>query len=359
MTEQYIRDVQLTNFRCFSNVKYNFIPQINLITGLNGTGKTSIVDAIYCLAFGRSYFVSKDSYLYKEGQTFFRLEGNVVVAGESQQIVLKSQERKQKVIEIDGVKRKKMIDHVGGVPIVCIAPSDIQLVIESSIKRRSLLDKLLCQIDKQYLQHLVNYNRLLKQRNAFLKSKPADPSLLLNTLDEQMAEPATYIHKARQEVIDKWLKLFNPIHQLITNSHEQCSFEYHSGLQTIDYLAGAIASRQKDIILCRSNFGIHKDDVNFKIEGKELKYIGSQGQIKSFLFALKMAMIAMLREIVKKEPLVLLDDIFDKLDDERVMQILTYVGSTMKSQVFITDTSAERLEEMLTKQNFSYKIIPL
>lgn len=359
MTDLYISDIELTNFRCFSNVKYDFIPQINLITGLNGAGKTSIIDAIYCLAFGRSYFVSKDSYLYKEGEIFYRIEGNFATEQDSQHVVLKSQERKQKEIEVNGVKRKKLIDHVGRIPIVCIAPSDIQLVIESSIKRRSLLDKLLCQTDRLYLNHLVEYNRLLKQRNAFLKSKPSKPEMLLETLDIQMADSAQYLYTARNTIINTWMTLFNPIHQHITKSHEQCSFVYTSGLHDNDYLQGVNLSRKKDIILGRSNFGVHKDDIDFRIEGKELKYIGSQGQIKSFLFALKMAMVTLLRDVSQVEPLILLDDIFDKLDDERVRHILTYVGDTLGSQVFITDTSSNRLEEMLTLQNFSYKLIHL
>ena len=360
MTSQSISQLKLTNFRCFGEMNINLDPKINIITGNNGTGKTSIIDAIYCLAFGRSYFVSKESFLIKEGCDFSRLDGVFNLDDDLSQVVLKLQSGKSKVIEVNKKKRKSIVEHVGQIPIVCIAPSDIHLVRESAIIRRSLLDKLLSQIDTTYFSSLLAYNRLLKQRNAYLKGNINPQVEMLDVFDDQMSEPALYISHSRKEILMQLLELFHTIHDQIVSKAEQCDFKYKTQLsEDQNWSQGVKSSRQKDCITRRSNFGIHKDDIEFKIGGKELKYVGSQGQIKSFVFALKMAIFMILRNKTKKNPVVLLDDIFDKLDDERVMSILQFVESEMDSQILITDTSDTRLSDILQKLKFSYHKIAL
>ncbi len=359
MTSQRILSLKMTNFRCFDLSEYEFNPNVNIITGLNGTGKTSLIDAVYCIAFGRSYFVSKDSYLIKEGAEFSRLEGQFLIGEEPSQIVCKLVPGRSKVLEVNGKKRKNLTEHIGQIPIVCIAPSDIHLVKESSVVRRTMIDKLLSQINRDYLNNLSAYTRLLKQRNAYLKKTQNPTEDMLVTFDEQMHEFANAIHFARRSIIGEIEAPFTKIHQHIVDQHEQCDFTYVSQLLEQDWEIGIQHNRKKDLITRRSNFGIHKDDINFKIGGKELKYIGSQGQIKSFVFALKMVIYQTLREHTGKEPIVLLDDIFDKLDDKRVSQILSFVGAEMKSQIMITDTSAQRLSHILDNLNFSYQSIPI
>lgn len=359
MSSQRISSLRLTNFRCFDRSELQFNENVNIITGLNGTGKTSIIDAVYCLAFGRSYFVSKDGYLVKEGSEFSRLEGQFLLSNQSTQIVCKLVPGRSKVLEVDGVKRKNLTEHIGQIPIICIAPSDIYLVKESSVVRRTLIDKLLSQIDKEYIISLTSYNRLLKQRNAYLKKTPNPIEDMLITFDNQMEPYAMKIYDARKSIINRIDKPFLDIHQMIVDKYEQCDFEYVSQLHEQQWEDGIKYNRKKDLITRRSNYGTHKDDINFKINGRELKYIGSQGQIKSFVFALKMVIYQTLREHSQKEPMVLLDDIFDKLDDHRVSQIFSFIGQRMQSQIMITDTSAERLSLILDNLNFSYQSIPL
>jgi len=360
MTSQSILRLKLTNFRCFSEIMIELDPKINIITGFNGTGKTSLIDAIYCLAFGRSYFTSKESYIIKETCDFSRLDGMFDVNDEAIQVVLKLQKGKSKIIEVNNKKRKSIVEHVGQIPIVCIAPSDIHLVRESAIVRRALLDKLLSQVDPQYLQSLLAYNRLLKQRNAYLKGNINPQGEMLDVFDDQMSDLATYISKARRGILDQLMGLFQAIHLQIVADAETCDFTYKTQLtDTVAWSDGVRSSRQKDCITRRSNFGIHKDDIEFKIGGKDLKYVGSQGQIKSFVFALKMSIFMILRSETQKNPIVLLDDIFDKLDDERVMSILQFVETEMESQVIITDTSETRLADILEKLKFKYHTIAL
>lgn len=336
----------------------DFSDRLNIISGLNGTGKTSIIDAIYCLAFGKSYFVSKEQYLLRDDSHFLRLEGQFQNENDMEFIKLILEQGKSKRIEVNGVKRNKLIDHIGHIPIVCIAPSDIFLVVDSSITRRKLLDKLLCQIDNKYTSALYNYNRLLKQRNAVLKRQVQDRTLI-NTLDTQMESPATYIFEQRKHLLSHWLELFHPIHQRITGELEVCEFDYKSQLLSKTFHEGIAEAKEKDSILKRSNFGIHKDDIVFTIRQSELKNVASQGQIKSFLFALKMSMMHILKEKTKKTPILLLDDIFDKLDETRVLHVLDYVYTDVGSQIFITDTSSIRLENIVKKQNYSHQIIHL
>jgi len=334
--------------------------KINIITGNNGTGKTSLIDAIYCLAFGRSYFVSKETFLIKETCEFSRLEGFFQLEEDESQVVLKLQSGKTKIIEVNKKKRKSIIEHVGKIPIVCIAPSDIHLVRESAIIRRALLDKLLSQIDNDYLMSLLAYNRLLKQRNAYLKGTINPQGEMLDVFDDQMSIPALSINKSRKEILGQLLELFQSIHIQIVSDAEQCNFTFKTQItDETTWADGIKSSRQKDCITRRSNFGVHKDDIEFKIGGKDLKYVGSQGQIKSFVFALKMSIFMILRSKTQKNPIVLLDDIFDKLDDERVESILQFVETEMDSQIIITDTSESRLSDILQKMKFSYHKIAL
>ncbi len=360
MTSQSISRLKLTNFRCFSEIEIKLDPKINIITGSNGTGKTSLIDAIYCLAFGRSYFTTKESYIIKETCDFSRLDGLFSLNAEDTQVVLKLQKGKSKIIEVNNKKRKSIVEHVGQIPIVCIAPSDIHLVRESAIVRRALLDKLLSQIDPQYLKALLGYNRLLKQRNAYLKGNLNPQGEMLDVFDDQMSDPAIYITKSRRDIIRQLLDIFQTIHIKIVADAESCDFTYKTQLtDEVTWSDGIKSSRKKDCITRRSNFGVHKDDIEFAIGGKDLKYVGSQGQIKSFVFALKMSIFMILRGQTGKNPIVLLDDIFDKLDDERVMSILQFVESEMDSQIIITDTSETRLADILGKLKFNYNTIAL
>ncbi len=343
------KHIKLVQFRNFSKLEAAFDARLNIITGLNGVGKSSLIDAVYCTAFGRSYFASSDRYLVKDTCDFYRIETQFAINNDLFQVNLSYPLGKKKSLEINAKKYKKLSDHVGKIPVVCIAPGDVKLIHDGSELRRKFLNLTLSQTDPTYLNHLSSYNRLLKQRNAWLKQddiKKTDPHYL-SIIDQQMAPHAQYLYQERAKLCKDLSPIFNDLYLSISNQKETCHLSYESHSSQGNYLEMSKAVHSRDKLIGRSSRGPHKDDIGFFINGLPLKQIGSQGQIKSFLFAIKLAQFEYLSALTKKIPILLLDDIFDKLDDERVALILSMIYTEKEGQIFITDTSIERLNTIL------------
>ena len=350
----------LTNFKNYAYQQLDCSPQLNGFVGLNGMGKTNLLDAIYYLCMTKSHFTNSDRYVVQHEAEFFRLEGIFSIDGQQERIVVKVQPGKKKQIERNDRPYERFTDHVGFLPVVLMAPDDTRLALEGSEERRRLLDNTLSQLDAHYLQHLLLYNRLLKQRNAYLKNadgrQPFRPALLA-TYDRQMEEPAAAIYARRMAFAEKYRPLFQTYYGAISGERETVDLEFRSQLSAGGSLAELLATvREKDRLLQRSTLGCHRDDLAFFIEGAPLKRFASQGQLKSFVLALKLAQYELLRQEKNTPPLLLLDDIFDKLDEERVRHLLALIIQRDFGQVFITDTHADRLCAVLEAAGAEFRM---
>lgn len=327
--------------------------KLNCFVGQNGMGKTNLLDAIYYLCMGKSYFGLSDRYIVKKESIFFRLEGDFILNDKQKEtIVAKVQPPKRKVLERNKIAYAKLAEHIGKYPVVIIVPDDTQLITEGSEVRRRFIDNTLSQLDADYLQKLIVYNHVLKQRNALLKQyegRPAPEDLLL-IYDQQLDEPASYIYAKRVAFIDAFMVPFNAAHKAISGGNEQVELVYNSVLKNNTLSSLLIESRERDRILQRTTKGIHKDNLVFTIEDQPLKRFGSQGQLKSFVLALKLAQYSFLKTAKEKQPLLLLDDVFDKLDPKRVSQLIDYILGGDFGQIFISDTDSDRIQRILDAQ---------
>ena len=360
----------LTHFKNYESQGLTFSERINCFVGLNGMGKTNILDAVYYLCMCKSYFLPSDGDVILRGQSFMRLEGHFKKNNQSEKIVAKVQNRKKKIIERNDNMYAALSNHIGFLPVVMFAPDDTLLAKEGSEERRRFMDTALSQIDNQYLTNLIFYNKILDQRNALLKKSDEsreNTEGLLAVYDTQMTPPAQYIFDKRQVFISQFTPVFNDIYKKISGAREDVMIHYNSQLIG-DSLTNLLKkSREKDRLLQRTTMGIHKDDWLFEIDEKPLKKFGSQGQLKSFVMSLKLAQYEVLSSFQHDEakgikgekqdlPILLLDDIFDKLDDERVSNLLQLIVNQSFGQIFITDTHEERINDIVKNLNTDFKV---
>lgn len=351
--------LKLTHFRNYEYGKLDFHPKFNALVGLNGMGKTNILDAIYYLCLGKSYFSSGDRYVVEQGKAFFRLEGNFIEQADSEVIVIKCPVQGRKEIEVSNKKLEKIGDHIGRFLCVIIAPSDIQLMLEGSEERRSFLNNTIVQTDRNYLDDLMQYGHLLKRRNALLKSFADNrtfDALLLESISQAMYGPAERIFDKRAEQVVKMADIFASTYAEISHQHEVVNIAYKSQLEDAPLQQLMEQNLAKDRILTRTTQGIHKDDLIFTMNGEPLKNFASQGQLKSFVLSLKLTQYKLLEANSGRKPILLLDDIFDKLDDHRVKYLLAMLKDNKYGQVFLTDTSAERIKNILDEIMTDYHI---
>lgn len=355
----HLTALKLTHFRNYESGSFSFHSKVNAITGLNGMGKTNILDAIYYLCFGKSYFSSGDRFVVKQEGDFFRVSGTFQENLEENEVAVKCKLGMKKEIEVNGKKIEKLHDHIGHFLCVIIAPNDIQLLMDSSEARRNFLNNTIVQTDKKYLNALIKYTHLLKQRNTLLKkfldSKSYD-DVLLESITNGMYEPAAYIHKKRREQIDQMLPIFEKFYFDISGGIEICSVTYKSQLDADNFKELMETNLFKDKLLVRTSHGIHKDDLIFNMNEEPLKNFASQGQLKSFILALKLTQYKIIEINTGKKPLILLDDIFDKLDESRVTQLLALLTDQNFGQIFITDTHEDRIKKVLQSVNVSYQV---
>lgn len=355
----FLDSLILTNFKNYVSQHLGFSPKLNCFTGLNGMGKTNVLDAVYYLCMCKSHFALNDALLVFQGADFLRIEGDFLSKDNKKlKIVAKVQPRKLKVFEHNGVAYEKLGEHIGKIPIVMIAPDDTVLVTEGSEERRRLIDITLSQLDQKYLNSLVIYNKIIEQRNAFLKDTTHNHNAdwnLLDIYDQQLLAPAYYIHEQRKQLV-AWLSpIFQSYYKKISDDREQPQCTYESKLSLTDFSQLLAQNREKDRILHRSTVGIHRDDLVFTFgDGNPAKRFASQGQLKSFLLAIKLAQYEVLRQHTNKIPILLLDDIFDKLDGERVQHLLSLLAEANFGQIFITDTQGDRMLQAIRQHYVAY-----
>ena len=355
----FLDKIKLNNFKNYASFEDTFDPKFNVFVGLNGVGKTNLLDAIYYLSMAKS-FQTNDRNLVKHGTSFFRLEGFYSEGLKKVKVSAAVVPGQSKELKWDNKKQNRRSEHIGNIPVVIVSPEDMNALLLSSENRRKLLDSILIQSDKNYLQCLIGYNRLLSQRNALLKQFHENRTwndTLLSAIDDKMREPAEYIYSKRSEETQLLSPIFAQLYKEISNNKEACKMEYQSDFQKMDWVKLKEESKQKDKILRRTTAGIHKDDLKFLIKERKLKTFGSQGQLKSFVFALKLSQYHYLKRKSDRNPLILLDDIFDKLDDQRVESLLKIISTDEYGQIFISHTSEEWILRIFSKLKQGCKVI--
>jgi DNA replication and repair protein RecF len=354
-----LRRLTLTNFKNYESQSIDFSARLNCLTGLNGMGKTNVLEAVYFLCLCKSHSGLVDRSLVRHGETFFRLEGRFERAGEKVKVVAKYQLGDRKVFERNDTAVERLSDHIGQFPVVMIAPDDVALVQEGSEDRRRFMDTTLSQISTQYLQNLVLYNALLKQRNALLKSffeQRRFDAILLESIDRQMPVPAAVLFEHRKRFVAQFIPYFKDFYAVISGSREQVDVTYQSDLDKASLELLLPESLEKDRMLQRSTVGPHRDDLLLMMDNLMVKKFASQGQLKSFLLALRLAQYEVLRQETGHRPLLLLDDIFDKLDENRVRQLMALLIERDFGQVFVTDTQRSRIESVVSSFAGAYTI---
>ena len=348
--------LSLIQFRNYQSASFSFKERIVGIAGANGSGKTNLLDAIYYLCFTRSYFSRPDSKNALHGTDGFRLEGQIkaiegkeggALGTDIGQVVCIVRPGDKKEILVNQVGYERFSEHIGRLPAVMIAPDDSVLITGGSEERRKFIDTILSQTDAQYLSKLIDYNKILQQRNAWLKSaahQGTQDAGLLAVLDQQLCQVAAPIYEARKAFVASFIPSVIQEYQAIAGKSEWLALHYDSPLSKNSMKALLDKNRERDFYLQRTTQGVHRDDLSISLEELPFKSIGSQGQRKSLLFALKLASYYYIAERKQNPPILLLDDVFEKLDQDRMLNLLKQVTLKLKGQVFITDTHKERLE---------------
>ena len=358
----FLKKISLFNYKNFSEATFEFDSKINCFVGKNGVGKTNVLDAIYHLANGKSYFNPLAVQNIKHQEEFFVIDGEFEKAERIEQIVSSFKKGQKKILKRNSKPYEKFSDHVGFIPLVIISPADNDLIIEGSETRRKFMDNVISQLDSSYLQGLIQYQKILSQRNALLKYFALNHVFENDTLsiyNEQLNGIGQTIFEKRKQFIEEFLPIFNKHHQTITDSGETVQLVYESHLLEYDTLTLLEQNLAKDRALQYTSVGIHKDDLAFQIDNYPIKKFGSQGQQKSFLIALKLAQFEFVKKQSGEKPILLLDDIFDKLDETRVSKIVEMVNQEEFGQLFISDTHTERTENIVKTTHQSYKIFNL
>lgn len=357
-----LENLSLLNYKNFETVSFQFDSKINCLVGNNGVGKTNVLDAIYHLSFGKSYFNPLTVQNIKHGEDFFVIEGNYTKKNREEKIIVSAKRGHKKVIKRNGKSYNRFSEHIGFLPLVIVSPTDRDLIMEGSDTRRKFIDGVISQGDSNYLQTLLNYNKVLTQRNSLLKYFAINNTYNQETLDIynlQLHDLGTTIFEKRKEFLEEFMPIFLKRYQSISNSKESVTLTYKSQLNEKELLVLLEENSAKDKITQYSNYGIHKDDLNFEIEEHPIKKFGSQGQQKSYLIALKLAQFDFIKAHSKVNPILLMDDIFDKLDELRVAQIISLVKNEDFGQLFISDTHSNRTENVIKKIHQSYKMFKL
>jgi len=355
----FLKNLQLHQFKNHKESQFTFNEKVSCFVGDNGAGKTNILDAIHYLSQTKSYFNHIDSQNIQFTTDYFMLKGVFEKGGKQSEIQCNHKEQEGKSVQKNKKKYKRFSEHIGQFPIVIISPTDTNLILEGSEVRRKYLDSSIAQYKQSYLQVLIQYNKALKQRNALLKQfndKGYFDAITLEIYDKQLLEHGNTIHKERTKFLEELTPVFNKYYSEISGGNERVGLVYKSQLNDTDFGSLLDESKQKDRVSNYTQVGTHKDDIIFTMNDLPIKKIGSQGQQKSFLIALKLAQFDFIKEQIGFKPILLLDDIFDKLDDKRILKLISFVDKNVFGQVFITDTHADRSKEILTKAKISFSI---
>ncbi len=357
-----LQKISITHFKNYAFSPVVFTKNVVGICGLNGVGKTNLLDAIYYCCFTKSYFTVTDSLNVNFEKEGFRLEADFDNNDVLQKVVCIHRGTSKKEFYLNEIQYEKLSAHIGLLPAVIIAPDDVEIITGGSEGRRRYLDTVICQLDNEYLQQLMIYNKVLQQRNSLLK-RFADQKnfdkILLDVINSQLAEPGKIVFEKRTFYTTKLIPLIESFYHRIAENNEEIKFAYSSHLQIESFETLLLRTQERDRIIQRSSAGIHKDDIQFALNGQPFKTIASQGQRKSLLFALKLAQYQLLKNHNNFSPILLLDDVFEKLDEKRMNRLLHWVCKENDGQVFITDTHKQRLITIFEQLAIDGQIIEL
>lgn len=358
----FIKNLKLFNFKNHSEKSFDFSPEINCFVGNNGAGKTNILDALHYLSMAKSFLGNLDAQNILHESDFFAIEAEI--QGEEKNDIIKVQLPKEgkKIIKKNDKTYERIADHIGFLPSVMISPYDANLISDGSESRRKFLDVMISQTDSDYLFALIQYQKTLQQRNALLKYFAKNRTFDLDSLEiynDPLTKFGTQIFEKRQRFVASILPTIQHFYEIISKGNEKVTVIYESNLNEQNFEEILSENLEKDRVLTYTSRGIHKDDLRFEMNGNLIKKFGSQGQQKSFLIALKLAQIKRIKDITNKNPILLLDDIFDKLDDNRVSQLIELVNQQNFGQIFITDTHRERTESVVKRINEESKIFQI
>ena len=358
----FIKNLKLFNFKNHSEKFFDFSPEINCFVGNNGAGKTNILDALHYISMAKSFLGNLDAQNILHDSDFFAIEAEI--QGEEKNDIIKVQLPKEgkKIIKKNDKTYERIADHIGFLPSVMISPYDANLISDGSESRRKFLDSMISQTDSDYLFALIQYQKTLQQRNALLKFFAKNRTFDLDSLEiynEPLTKFGTQIFEKRQRFVASILPTIQHFYEIISKGNEKVTVIYESNLNEQNFEEILSENLEKDRVLTYTSRGIHKDDLRFEMNENLIKKFGSQGQQKSFLIALKLAQIKRIKDITNKNPILLLDDIFDKLDDNRVSQLIELVNQQNFGQIFITDTHRERTESVVKRINEESKIFQI
>lgn len=351
----YLKKLVLINFKNIAQAEITLSERLNCFVGDNGAGKTNVLDAVYYLSMSKSALTMTDGQSVRHGEDFFVVEGTYVGdSGSNDTVNCSFLRRSGKVLKLNGKEYDRMADHVGRFPVVMVSPQDSVLITDAAEERRRYLNAFLSQLDRDYLASLMRYNAVLAERNRFLKSSSDEQ--MLQIYDMQLADHAARIYERRRDIIERMRPLVAEFYRQLSGDREQVEIEYRSELASASMGELLLASRERDILNGFTTSGVHRDDMSLRIGGYPLRKYGSQGQQKSFLMSLKLAQYRILTEVCGERPLLLLDDLFDKLDTSRVENLLTLVAGDDFGQIFITDCNRSRLETILSRAGEKYAL---
>lgn len=353
-----LEKLTIMNYKNIGEVGLDFSPKVNCFIGQNGVGKTNVLDAIHYLSFCRSSISSVDSQVIRHGEDFFMLEGRYATdEGEPENVYCGMKRGTKKHFKRNGKEYKRLSEHIGLIPIVMVAPADNMIIDGLSEERRRLLDMVISQFDNAYIDHLSRYSKALLQRNTLLKQEEEPDASLLDVLEEQMGYEGEQVFAAREAFVNELIPVFQHFHEAISGGREEVGISYESHCRRGPLAEVIRRDRFKDRAVGYSLHGVHRDDLLFTIGGHQMKREGSQGQNKTFAVALKLAQFEFLKRTASRTtPLLLLDDIFDKLDSDRVERIVEIVGTSDFGQIFVTDTNRDHLDRILERSAGDYKI---
>lgn len=357
-----LQDLSIINFKNYSQIDLKLSPKINCFVGQNGVGKTNLLDAIYYLSMCKSYLNPIDSQNIRYDEDFFVIQGDYILKEKHENIYCGLKRNKKKQFKRNKKEYQKLSDHIGLLPVVMISPTDSSLILEGSDERRKYMDMVISQYDKEYLNNLIRYNRVITQRNKLLKDFYQNRNFDEDTIDvwdEQLIKLGEKIHAVRVKFVDELIPVFQDYYSRISGDKEQVKLVYESQLSENDFRSLLENALDKDRVVQHTTVGIHKDDLILTLNGYPIKKAGSQGQQKTYLVSLKLAQFDFIKKLSGIKPILLLDDIFDKFDKQRVRQIVELVAENHFGQIFITDTSEDRLENILKDINIEHSILSI
>ncbi|MGI6046728.1 MAG: DNA replication/repair protein RecF [Petrimonas sp.] len=353
-----LKQLSIINYKNLAQVELELSPKINCFVGNNGMGKTNLLDAIYYLSFCRSYTNPIDIQIIKHDADVCMLQGKYEFENQGEEEIYCGLRRRQKKqFKRNKKEYEKLSDHIGFIPLVMISPADIEIIQGGSEERRKFMDIAISQFDKEYIHALIRYNKALQQRNAMLKMDDNEIDFtLLELWEEQMVEDGTFIFEKRQAFVEEFIPIFEEFYKIISLSNEDVTFNYVSQLSDRNFAVRLRETRRRDIAIGHTTIGIHRDELEMLLNGFPIKKVGSQGQNKTYFVSMKLAQFHYLLKTGKRTPILLLDDIFDRLDANRVEEIMKLVSSDEFGQIFISDTNRESFDKILNSFNDNYHV---